>query len=189
MAPALRVSAQDTALVLVDIQDRLASAMPAEAFAAMTRNIVTLVAAAARLNLPVLVSEQYPRGLGRTIPVLREALGKLQQAAIYLEKDAFSLADEPLAQSFLGHGKRTLVMVGVETHICVYQSARELSRRGYAVHVPVDAVASRTEDNHRIGVDLIARSGGVPTSTETVVFDLLERAGTEDFKALSRLVK
>ncbi|MEO6951834.1 MAG: isochorismatase family protein [Polyangia bacterium] len=185
----LRVHARDTALVLVDVQARLAAAMPVEAFAAMTRNIVTLIATAARLNLPVLVSEQYPNGLGRTIPVLNEAVGKLQPAALYLEKNTFSLADEPLFQTFLGHGKRTLVMVGMEAHICVYQSARALAQRGYSVHVPVDAVISRTEANHRVGLDLIARAGCIPTSTETVLFDLLERAGTEAFKLLSRLVK
>lgn len=185
----LRVQVRDTALVLVDIQERLAATIPAEAFATMTRNIVTLVAAAVQFNLPVIVSEQYPKGLGRTIPVLREAVANLKHAALYLDKTAFSLAEEPLFQSFLGHGKRTLVMAGMETHICVYQSARALAQRGYSVHVPVDAVVSRTVANHAIGVDLLGRAGCIPTSTETVLFDLLERAGTDEFRSLSRLVK
>ena len=185
----MKLRAADTALVIIDVQQRLAPAMAPAAFETVTRNILTLCAAAAQLRLPVCVSEQYPKGLGRTIPVLVEAVVRLQPSPLFLEKTAFSVADEPLFQRFLGGGRKQLVLVGMETHICVYQSARDLAARGYQVHVPRDAVISRTEENRAAGLDLIARAGGIPTTTETVVFDLLERAGTETFKTLSRLVK
>jgi nicotinamidase-related amidase len=77
----------------------------------------------------------------------------------------------------------------METHVCVYQTARDLVSRGYQVHVPVDAVSSRTKSNWRVGLELIERAGAIPTSTEVCVFDLLQRAGGDDFKALSKLIK
>ena len=183
----LRVRASDAALVIVDIQDRLLPAMPAEMLAEALRNVMRLAAIAKLLKLPVCVSEQYPKGLGHTIPALREVLPSAE--ATYFTKSAFSLADEPTFASFLDHGRRTLIVAGMETHVCVYQSVRDLAQRGYAVHVPADAVVSRTEGNRVVGLGLIERSGAVVTSTETVLFDLVERAGTDDFRALSRVVK
>jgi nicotinamidase-related amidase len=185
----LRARRGDTSLVVIDVQQRLAGAMPTVAFDEMTRNLVRLLATAERLHLPVAVSEQYPKGLGHTVPVLREAIGRLSPPAIYLEKEAFSAADEPLLQSFLGAGPRTLIVAGLETHVCVFQTVRSLCERGYTVHVPLDAVLSRTEANRQVGLGLCARAGAVITSTETLMFDLLERAGTEDFRALSKLVR
>jgi nicotinamidase-related amidase len=186
---ALRVRRGDTSLVVIDVQERLASAMPPPVFDELTRNALRMLAAAARFKLPVAVSEQYPAGLGRTVPVIGEAVAKLSPPALYLDKTAFSLSEEPLFQRFLGAGPRTLVAIGMETHVCVFQTVRALCERGFSVHVPVDAVASRTETNRRVGLDLCERAGAVLTSTETVIFDLLERAGTDDFKALSKLLK
>ena len=188
-AGALRVRRGDTSLVVIDVQERLASAMPTAAFDELVRNALRLLAAAGRMSLPVALSEQYPTGLGRTVPVLREAVARLSPPALFIEKQAFSLADEPLFQRFLGTGPKTLVVLGMEAHVCVFQTVRALCERGFSVHVPVDAVTSRAEANRAIGLALCERAGAVPTSTETILFDLLERAGTDDFKALSKLVK
>jgi nicotinamidase-related amidase len=184
-----RVRAADAALVIVDIQERLASAMSTAALDAMVRNVMRLVAAAELYKIPVAVSEQYPKGLGRTLPIVREGLGKLAPAPIYMEKSAFSLAGEPLMQRFLGAGRKTLIVVGMEAHVCVFQTVRDLCERGFAVHVPGDALLSRTPANHAVGVALCERAGAVATSTEAVLFDMLERAGTEEFRVLSRLIK
>jgi len=185
----LRVRRDEAALLVVDIQTRLMPKMDPAAFDALTHNVTRLLAAADLLHLPVAVTEQYPSGLGPTVPVVKEAVGRLGSRAIYVEKTAFSAADEPLLLSFLGNGRRTLIVVGMETHICVYQTARDLVARGYAVHVPVDAVLSRAAANYRIGLDLVGRAGAVPTSTETVLYDLLGRAGTKEFRALAPLLK
>jgi nicotinamidase-related amidase len=150
---------------------------------------VRLLAAAARFTMPVAVSQQYPAGLGPTVPVIAEAVARLSPPALYFDKTAFSLSGEPLFERFLDGGTNTLIATGMETHVCVFQTVRALCERGFSVHVPVDAVASRTEANRRVGLDLCARAGAVVTSTETLIFDLLERAGTDDFKALSKLVK
>ncbi len=179
----------EAALLVVDIQTRLVPAMEPAAFDALTKNVTRLLAAAELLRLPVAVSEQYPSGLGPTVPVVKEAVGRLGARAVYFEKTAFSAADEPLLVSFLGNGRKTLIVVGMETHICVYQTARDLVARGYGVHVPVDAVLSRTPANHRIGLELVGLAGAVPTSTETILYDLLGRAGTKEFRALAPLLK
>lgn len=189
MTVSLRVRRGEASLIVVDVQERLASAMQSAAFDEVARNIVRLLGGAARLKLPVAVSEQYPQGLGRTVPVVGEAVARMAPPALFIEKLAFSLSDEPLMQRFLGDGKRTLVVTGMETHICVFQTVRALCERGFSVHVPVDAVISRTEVNRRVGLDLCARAGAVLTSTETVLFDLCERAGTDEFKSISKLVK
>src|SRR5262249_13195659 len=122
-------------------------------------------------------------------PVLKEALGKMIPPARYFEKLEFSGCGSPLFQQFLSAGRRTLIVAGMEAHICVYQTVRDLAARGYTIHVPVDAVLSRSRENWRVGVDLITRAGAVPTSTETVLFDLVQTAASDDFKALSKLVK
>jgi nicotinamidase-related amidase len=189
MTVSLRARRGDTSLIVVDVQERLASAMPSAAFDEVARNVVRLLGGAARLQLPVAVSEQYPQGLGRTVPVIAEAVTRMAPPALFIEKMAFSLAEEPLMQRFLGDGKRTLVVTGMETHICVFQTVRALCERGFSVHVPVDAVISRTEGNRKVGLDLCERAGAVLTSTETVLFDLIERAGTDDFKSVSKLIK
>ncbi len=189
MASGPRARAADTALVVVDVQERLAEAMPRGPFDELVRNLARLIAFADLLKLPVAASEQYPTGLGRTVPALKEALGRCSPPTLYLEKTAFSVAEEPLFQTFLGGGRRTLVVTGLEAHVCVFQSVRDLCERGFSVHVPVDAVLSRTERNAEVGLRLCERAGAVLTSTEAVLFDLCERAGTERFRTLSRLVK
>lgn len=189
MTAVLRVRRNEAALVVIDIQERLASAMEHAAFDEVARNSGRLVAAADRFRMPVAISEQYSDGLGRTVPMLREAASRLSPAPLYIDKMAFSLADEPLFQTFLGNGRKTLVLFGMETHICVFQTVRALCERGFTVHVPADAVISRTAANKQLGLELCERAGAVITSTETVLFDLLERAGTDDFKALAKLVR
>ncbi|MBE7448344.1 MAG: isochorismatase family protein [Kofleriaceae bacterium] len=142
-----------------------------------------------RFALPVIISEQYPRGLGRTTAAVAGAFEPVK-GVCYFEKIEFA-ATSALAwrEAVTGMERRTWLVAGMETHVCVYQTVRALRAAGHAVHVLADAVASRTPANWQNGLDLGARTGAVVTNTETVVFDLLGRAGTDDFKLLSRLVK
>lgn len=180
-----------TALVLVDLQERLAAAMPAEALARTVRNAGILLEMARRFRMPVIVSEQYPRGLGPTLPVIEQALAGLEPGQLgRLEKLSFSVCGEvDFAGLWQRLGRPRCVVAGMESHVCVYQSVRALLAQGVEVHVPQDAVISRSLDNWRTGVRLMERLGAVASSTETVVFDVLQRAGTDDFKALSRLIR
>ncbi len=189
----LRVDPARAALLVVDIQDRLAAAMPAEGRALLERNVLILIEAARRLGMPIVASEQYPKGLGPTVPALQEALAAAEQAGAVVrrfEKVEFAAPQAPAWDGIWEDLRRQQwIVTGMEAHVCVYQSIRELAGRGAVVHAPGDAVISRTPENKAVGLALIERAGGVVTSTETVVFDALQRAGTEDFRALSRLIK
>lgn len=180
--------ARDNALLLViDVQERLASAMPPEVMRAVLKNTLLLVEAAKALALPVVVSEQYPKGLGATLGELAAALppGVKPHA-----KTAFSCgAVKDLALDIFQSGRRQIIVAGMEAHVCVFQTARDLALGGYAPFVPRDAVCSRTKANWRVGLELMRDAGATLTSTETVVFDLLGEAGTPEFKKLSALLK
>ncbi len=177
-------------LVVVDVQENLARAMPADTFPRVTRNLVLLATAARTLGLPVLLTEQYPKGLGRTIGPVAEALAARGTPPSPIEKLDFACTAVPaFREALAASGRRTVVLTGLESHVCVLQTALGLLESGYAVHVPADAVASRAAANRQVGLDLMSRAGAVVTSTETVVFQLLGRAGTPEFKALAPLVK
>lgn len=181
---------QRAALMVVDVQERLWPAMEEAARARVARNILILIEAARRLKLPVLWSEQYPKGLGATLPEIKEALSAPGLDAHHLEKLEFSCAAAPgFAQLSRTIGRSQWIICGIEAHVCVYQTARDLAADDGVVHVVADAVMSRTSDNRTVGLGLMAHAGATITSTETVVFDLLHRAGGDDFKALSQLIR
>ena len=186
----LSLSPRRAVLLVVDIQERLLAAMPELVRDELVRNTLTLLEAARRFALPVVVSEQYPRGLGPTTPRIAEAV---PADAHRFEKLEFSAcanqAFAGLAPGLAAAGRDQWIVVGMETHVCVWQSVRGLVGRDAAVHVVSDAVSSRTRENWQIGLDLARRAGAAVTSTETVVFDLLGKAGSDDFKALSKLIK
>jgi nicotinamidase-related amidase len=191
MAPDdLRVDRARAALLLVDFQERLAAVMAPGELAACERNITLLIELARQLQLPVVLSEQYPKGLGPTVAGLKLALAEPGLTLRTLEKVEFACTDAPgFAAIQRDLGRDQWIVVGMEAHVCVYQTARGLAAGGARVHVPADAVISRSPANARIGLELCARAGAIVTATETVVFDALRRAGTEEFRALSRLVK
>jgi len=183
-----RLEPHSTVLVVVDVQERLAQAMEAGAMARLTANVGILLEVARLLAVPLLVSEQYPSGLGPTIAPLRDKLTAL--GATPISKLDFDAVAEPVFARALGRlAPRTAIVLGMESHVCVYQTARELVRRGIETHVVADAVASRREENRLAGLDLAQRAGAIVTVTEAVAFDLVRRAGTDVFKAVSKLVK
>jgi nicotinamidase-related amidase len=183
-----RLSPATTALLVVDVQERLAAAMSAERIAAVVHNTGILLDAASHLGVRVFATEQYPKGLGPTVAPLAaklQALGVTPVAKMTFD----ACGDVGISRPLAALSPRALVVVGMETHVCVFQTVRELVRRGYDVHVPIDAVASRTEENRATGISLCERAGALATTTEAVVFDWLERAGTDAFKLVSKLVK
>ena len=181
-----------TLLMVVDVQERLASAMPEDTMKRLVANTVVLLEAARVLGVRVVLSEQYPKGLGPTIP---EIAGKASEAgARVLPKATFdALGDPDVRAAVLGATVHEIpgdvVVVGMEAHVCVYQTARSLVNVGARTHVVSDAVSSRTETNRLLGLSMVERAGAYVTGTETVLFDWLERAGTDAFKQLSKLIK
>ena len=177
-----RLSPARAALLVIDIQERLLAAMPAEIAAQTVKNVKILIETATRFEIPIVVSQQYPKGLGLTVPELEAALPASSHRYDKIEFSAPSAAGFPSMQ------RDQWIVTGMETHICVYQSVRDLVGKS-TVHVVADAVASRTKQNWRAGLDLMTKLGANTTTTEVCVFDLLERAGTDHFKALSKAIK
>ncbi|HEY5999736.1 MAG TPA: hydrolase [bacterium] len=179
-----RIDREDAVLLVVDIQERLAAAMAERE--KVVANAGHLVAAAKLLDVPVLHTEQYPRGLGPTVPELREALGP----ALPVEKLTFDCCGEPsFTPALEAAGCSTVIVCGMETHICVLQTVLGLLAQGLAVHVVADAACSRNPDNARVALELMRDAGAVVTCTETVLFQLLVRAGTPQFKAIQARIK
>lgn len=171
-------------LIVVDIQERLAPAMFDGGQEAI-RNTGILMQAARRLGVPVLVSEQYPRGLGRTVTALQEYMPN--EAAI--EKVEFACpSNTGFLDKFKALGKKQAIIAGMETHICVLQTALKLRAQGVEVFVAADATASRKQSSMSHAFARIANAGGKIITTEMAVFEWLERAGTDDFKALQPLI-
>jgi nicotinamidase-related amidase len=188
--PPLRLDPARAGLLVVDVQTKLSAAMPEADLAHCLRNWLILVELARRLHLPVIWSEQYPQGLGPTLPPLVEALSGPGLTVHRIEKITFSCTDcEALPPLYQALARRQWIVVGMETHVCVWQTVRGLAAWEADVQVPADGTISRAPANHQIGLQLCERAGAVVTSTETIAFDALGRAGTEDFKAISRLVR
>lgn len=183
-----RLDPTTSLLVVVDVQERLAPAMPPEALAELERAATILLESARLLGVRVLATEQYPQGLGRTIPPIASLLATL--AVTPIAKTTFSALAEPaFLEALRAPLPRSAVVIGMEGHICVFQTARDLAALGVEVHVPRDGVASRRSDHREVGLDLCARAGAVITTAETVAFDWLGRAGGDAFKQISRLVR
>jgi nicotinamidase-related amidase len=175
---------EDTVLLIIDIQEKLAVVMKERERVA--RNCQHLIELAKMLNIPIVVTEQYPKGLGRTVAELHAVLPAYQP----IEKTAFNCCGEPAFLPELRKlGKKHVVISGMETHICVLQTTLGLLKEGFVPHTVQDAICSRTEENWRAGLELMRDAGAVVTCTETVLFQLLTVAGTEEFKAISKRIK
>lgn len=195
----LRLDRATTLFVVMDVQERLVDAMPDECRSVAVDNVIRLISGARILGLPLVVTEQYPQGLGATIAPVAQAVEELHPRPVPVAKVEFDgCSDEnflsALNEAATGADRapdstRSIVLCGMETHICIYQTARALRERGYAVHVPVDATCCRRIDNHRIAEHLLEKTGSLITSTETVLFDLLHRADSADFKAVNKLIR
>lgn len=176
---------QTAQLVVVDVQEKLCRAMDQKVLEKLTNNISILMDAASELGLPTIATEQYVKGLGETLPMLKEKL-----VAPALEKMTFSCCSgEGFLEALAVTGRRQVILTGMESHVCVLQTALELLSNGYVVHLVTDAVMSRRKENWRTALQTMTSAGVVVTTTEAVLFQLLRVAGTDEFKKLSKLVR
>jgi nicotinamidase-related amidase len=184
----LRLDPRESIVVVVDAQERLFSAMPELAGNDLVRSGTVLLEAASLLGAQAIATEQYPEKLGATLAPIAEKLEAL--SAQRIPKLDFSACREGAFVSALSKmDRRNAIVIGMETHICVFQTARDLAIRGFSVHVPSDGVASRRDDHRTTGLELCRAAGCIVTTTETIVFDWLGRAGSETFKRVSKLIK
>lgn len=174
---------KDSVLLIVDIQERLAKVMKHGDKVIDNTNI--LIAASEVLDFPIIYTEQYPKGLGRTVKELQKGI----EGGKGFEKIAFTAYIDEVKSLLREMNRKKIIITGMETHVCVFQTTRDLLGDGYEVYIVKDGVCSRTKENYRNGLELMKDMGAVITNTETVIFDLLKRAGTPDFKVLSQLIK
>ena len=177
------LNVDDTVLVVVDIQGKLAQLMHDKQ--RLFDNVARLIQGAGVLTIPVVCTEQNPDGLG---PTIEQLAGLIRTDPI--SKFSFSCCDEPrFIRELETLGRKGILLTGIETHICVYQTAVGLLGRGYDVHIVADAVSSRTADNRQIGLDAMAAAGAKATSAEMALFELLGVAKGAKFKQILKLVK
>ncbi|UCE28439.1 MAG: hydrolase [Candidatus Coatesbacteria bacterium] len=150
------------------------------------RNVGILIKAFRRLGAPVVVTEQYAKGLGPTVPEIASALGEFEP----VEKMTFSCAGEPkYVEALRATGADQAVLCGMETHVCVQQTALDLSAAGYQVHVAADAVRSRKKQDWAFSLERMRQAGIIITTTEATVFEMLVECGTDEFKDISKLIR
>lgn len=180
-----KVSKENTALVVVDVQERLAPAMDSKVYERIKNNIIKLIRGFKILDVPVIITQQYTKGLGNTVSEIVEEAGK-----DHIEKVAFSCCGEKaFIEELRNKGVNTVILTGMETHVCVLQTAVDLLAEGFQVHVAADSVCSRAKFNWEIGLRYMEKAGAFVTVSEIVLFQLLGAAGTPEFKEISKLVK
>jgi len=175
---------EDSLLLIVDIQQAMLKAI--ESWKIVAGKAKQLIRASNALNVPILLTEQYRKGLGETLPDLMQEIDTPQ----VFHKEHFSACLEnefiPTVQSF---NRKKIVAVGMETHVCVLQTCLDLIKAGFQVHLVADAVASRVNENRNIAIDIMRQAGAVITSTEIIIFQWALRANTDDFRKILPIVK
>lgn len=182
----MMANSENSVLVIIDVQQKLAQAMPDGVQERLNKQIKILLTAAKVLNIPVIVTEQYPKGLGPTESVLQD---NLPVGTKTIEKTCFScMQSEDFRLQLAATLRKQVVVVGMETHICVLQSAMSLVAEGYSVHVAEDAVCSRSKANQYNAIQRMRHSGVVISNVESVLFEWLGDASHGEFKMLAKLI-
>jgi len=180
-----RLNRKEAVILFIDVQEKLWAVMPPAAQVEVQANLRRWIEGAKVLGVPMVWTEQYVKGLGPTIAPLREIM---PPGLGPIEKLVFSCgAVEQVREAI--RGKSQVIAIGMETHVCVFQTVRDLEQDGVRTFVPADAVISRFEHNRRIGLDAMRQLGSTIISTELGLFDLTHTAGTDEFRAISKLVK
>jgi nicotinamidase-related amidase len=183
----MRLEREKTALLVVDVQEKLMPAIDDDA--GVILNIDRLVRGCAILGIPAILTEQYVKGLGPTVEPVRRAFEETTGYAP-IEKSCFSACGcESFSTRLAALGRTQILVAGVETHVCVYQTVEDLLARGLGVSVIADAVSSRTPRNRDLALRRMASDGAKLSSTEMALFELTVTSGTDEFRAISRLIK
>lgn len=175
---------KNSILLVIDVQEKIFATMHEQV--ETETNILRLIEGIKVLGIPIVWTEQYPKGLGPTIRSVREAL----EAEKPLEKISFSCCgDSGVEKVIESQGKKQMLVCGIEAHVCVYQTAADLLRKGFDVHIVTDAVMSRKEDNYRLALEKMRDLGANLTSVEMALFELQKVAKGETFKAIAEIIK
>lgn len=182
MRSPLMMSVHNTALMVIDVQQRLIPAI--DQSKRLVWNIGRLIDAAKLLNVATVATEQYPNGLGHTVRQLAEKLGNVSEKRVFSCRECVELVD-----GFRKNEIDNLLLVGIESHVCVQQTALDMLSAGFNVFVPIDAIGSRNSIDHKIAIDRMQFSGVTVTTTEAAIFELCETSKHPEFKSISKLVQ
>jgi len=175
---------ENTALLIIDVQARILNAIPNKE--ALTRNILKLIEGVKILNIPIYYVEQYPEGLGRTVPEIKEALINLNP----IGKMSFSCSGaNNLFHEFNKKGITQILVCGIESHVCVQQTVLDLISNNFQVDVVADAVSSRKKEDYEFALDRMRSNGAEITTIEAILFELLGVCGTDEFRTVCTLLK
>ncbi|MBN2320421.1 MAG: hydrolase [Acidobacteria bacterium] len=180
----LLATPENIGLVVVDVQEKFAPAIPG--FDGIVKNVVALIKGFLEFRLPVVLTEQYPKGLGKTVREIADCL----TSPDVVEKTTFSSMQAPaFADRIAGLGFKDFVVCGLEAHICVHQTVSDMLFNGYRVWVPWDATGSRDPKNRDLAMGRMEKAGAIPTSTEMHLFEMARRAGTDSFRKIQSWIK
>jgi nicotinamidase-related amidase len=182
----MQIVREEAVLIIIDVQDALIRNMNQEVGKNVIRNIRTLLAFAKKMDIPILITEQYPKGLGKTVPEIKIEI----ESILPIEKVSFSCCGVETFNDQLSQlGRKRVILTGIETHVCVLQTTGDLIQKGYEVHAVADAICSRRKLDWEIGLRWMEKRGAMISTTEIIAFQLLKEAGTEEFRELSKLLK
>jgi nicotinamidase-related amidase len=180
----MRILTVRTVAVIIDVQERLYPHIHENE--KLEKNLRTLISGLKILEIPLILTEQYPKGLGSTIPSLKEML----QSFPRIEKISFSCCDEPVFMKSLADSeKKNVLVAGIESHVCVLQTVIDLLNQNFLPVIIEDCVSSRNLNDKRVALKRMRGEGAIISTTESILFELLRVSGTEQFKAISKLVK
>lgn len=179
--------AEQSQLLMIDIQERLAAAMPDKVIDKVIKNNKILLKAASELGVPVIHSEQYPTGLGNTVSAIAKHLPATTPAVI---KTCFSCSDNKDFNTLVAqHNRKQIILSGIEAHVCVLQTALQLHSQGFIVYVVADAICSRSKFNYKNAIARLRQAGVIISNVESVLFEWLRDAAHPQFKSVSKLIK
>jgi nicotinamidase-related amidase len=182
-----RLDRSTTALLVVDLQEKLIGHI--HNHEQVLERSSALIQCARKLSLPIAVTEQYCKGLGPTVPVIEQALASGTSPDLREEKMRFSACIEPVERFLTERKIRTVLVCGIEAHVCVLQSCLDLLDKGSIVATAMDAIGSRRRIDHHIAVERMRQAGVVPVTVESAIFELVQEAGTEEFKGILKVLK
>jgi hypothetical protein len=180
----MRIPLHSVSAIIIDVQEKLFPFMYNKEV--LEKNLQILIQGLKILNIPIIISQQYTKGLGPTI----SSIAQILPSSSNIEKSAFSCCDEP---AFLYELRKSqpefVILAGIESHVCVLQTALDLLEKGYKPVIPADCTASRKESDYIVAIERLRTEGSIISSYESLLFELLRYSGSENFKAISKLIK
>lgn len=180
----MRILKHETAAVVIDIQEKLLPHIHEAEF--ILQNSLKLIEGLQVMEVPIIVTQQYTKGLGNTVPFIVQKF----QGFRYIEKVSFSCYDESaFVEQLSASGRSSVILLGIETHVCVLQTCLDLNKAGYVPVVVEDCISSRNPIDKRVAIERMRQEGAIITTYESLLFELTRQAGNEIFKSVSRIVK